>query len=747
MKKRRFICFLIFTMFILGFLISDVAFGQSLQAGLTKYKQTLLRGDVRSLLPDFLKVFNGSKAQKDMQPQHVGVLLGKPIFLRTLVPETDNQFIALLYLDKDFRTLFGDDQFYRVLKISTETDRLLNWFDELPPLLEGPGSQKVTTPPRATTLEIVSGDDQSGEVDKPLAQPFVVGVLDQDRKPLEGTAVTFKVTKGGGQTRPPKATTNKSGEAQTTLTLGSNVGVNKVKASVVDYPSLTQTFTAAATGVPGGEPPKPTELNIVSGNNQSGKSGKPLARPFVVSVKDKGGEPLGGVDVTFEVSEGGGKLWDKLRQTITTNEKGEAGITLTLGPNVGVNQVQASVVSTLQRTFTAAATIAAATASLPVVYWIEDGSILKFDGEKRKELVTPSNGWIATGLAVDMVGSKLYWTEQKPDGSQIKGKIQSADLNGENSETLQSIQALPESIVVNTKNDRLYWTNDRGKIQSINVNGKDFNGNFIERLGSPRHIALSLDGDADTAFGTLYWTAYDATADSWSIWFKRLGSSMMKKSLLTDLGELKGVAVAGDKLYWTEKVSDNQGKISSASRSGSGGKTLSYVPGSVPLGLAVDEVGRRLYWTDSSGNIQSLNLNKPIEIVVEGLNVRAVAIALGRLPGGSVPTSSAAPSMIAEHSVESTLLANYPNPFNPETWIPYQLSESADVSASIYAVDGRLVRRLDLGHQSAGVYRSRSRAAYWDGRNEFGERVASGLYFYTLTAGDFTATRKMLIRK
>ena len=96
---------------------------------------------------------------------------------------------------------------------------------------------------------------------------------------------------------------------------------------------------------------------------------------------------------------------------------------------------------------------------------------------------------------------------------------------------------------------------------------------------------------------------------------------------------------------------------------------------------------------------------------------------------------------------ETRLLLNYPNPFNPETWIPYQLSKPANVSVSIYAVDGRLVRHLELGHQSAGVYRSRSRAAYWDGRNEFGERVASGLYFYTLTAGDFTATRKMLIRK
>ena len=96
---------------------------------------------------------------------------------------------------------------------------------------------------------------------------------------------------------------------------------------------------------------------------------------------------------------------------------------------------------------------------------------------------------------------------------------------------------------------------------------------------------------------------------------------------------------------------------------------------------------------------------------------------------------------------ETRLLLNYPNPFNPETWIPYQLAASADVSVSIYSVNGHLVRRLELGHQSAGMYQSRSRAAYWDGRNAFGERVASGLYFYTLTAGDFTATRKMLIRK
>ena len=96
---------------------------------------------------------------------------------------------------------------------------------------------------------------------------------------------------------------------------------------------------------------------------------------------------------------------------------------------------------------------------------------------------------------------------------------------------------------------------------------------------------------------------------------------------------------------------------------------------------------------------------------------------------------------------ETVLLPNFPNPFNPETWMPYHLSKDADVTLHIYAMNGTLVRTLTLGHQAAGIYQNRSRAAYWDGKNELGEKVASGVYFYTLTAGEFTATRKMLIRK
>ena len=103
--------------------------------------------------------------------------------------------------------------------------------------------------------------------------------------------------------------------------------------------------------------------------------------------------------------------------------------------------------------------------------------------------------------------------------------------------------------------------------------------------------------------------------------------------------------------------------------------------------------------------------------------------------------------LVALTPKEAALLPNYPNPFNPETWIPYQLSEAADVTIRIYDITGNLVRSLDLGHQGPGFYHSRSEAAYWDGKNNLSERVGSGIYFYHIQADEFSATRRMLILK
>ena len=125
---------------------------------------------------------------------------------------------------------------------------------------------------------------------------------------------------------------------------------------------------------------------------------------------------------------------------------------------------------------------------------------------------------------------------------------------------------------------------------------------------------------------------------------------------------------------------------------------------------------------------------KPLRYTVTAEDVKQSLIQLPELVAYEIPA-------------ETELLHNYPNPFNPETWIPYRLAEDAFVTLTIYDQTGHAVRTLDVGHQIASVYENRSRAIYWDGRNQVGEQVASGVYFYHLSAGDYSATRKMLILK
>ena len=746
MKKRMFVCFLIFMGSVFHLSIPKIVFGQQspAQQVFNRYEKTLLkREDVQKLFPGFLRIFKRQDLQSALNPNLIEIILSNPLSYQELDPGIDNQFLLLLSTDDELRTLFRDNQFYTVFSDPKK-------IEEFAKLIEKEGARKPVV------IEIALGDNQQGESGNSL-QPFVVIVKNiYGGAPSDVVNVTFAVTLRNGKLSPTRTKTDPGGKAETTLTLGPDPGIYQVEASVDDYPELKQTFTAAAigSGNGGGDEQRATKLEIISGDDQSGKVGMSLAQPFVVGVLDQNGKALvdKSVDVTFSVIRGSGSFPNvKTTETVKTDPYGQASVRFRLGSNVGIILVRATL-ETITGEKTVIFSVTAKSGTLPEVYWIESGAIFRFDGRSRDELDIPfSMGWRPTSLAVDMIRGKLYWTERQ--GDQQKGRIRSANLNGKNPEVLRlgkndSIKAVLEGIVVDTKNGWLYWTNSRGKIQSIKVNGKGFNGGLIKGLGSPKHIALGLDGDADTASGTLYWTVYDEAEKSGSIWYKRLGDSgVREKEPLTGLGKLSGIAVDGNKLYWTEEIDGAQGKISSAYHNGAGNKTLSYVPGSVPLGLAVDGDGRRLYWTDTDGNIQSLNLNNPVEIVVLGSNTPAVAIALGRPSVRAAPVSPAAPSTIVERSEQNALLANYPNPFNPETWIPYQLSEATDVTVSIYSVNGQLVRHLDLGHQTAGVYHSRSRAAYWNGRNAFGERVASGLYFYTLTAGDFTATRKMLIRK
>lgn len=104
-----------------------------------------------------------------------------------------------------------------------------------------------------------------------------------------------------------------------------------------------------------------------------------------------------------------------------------------------------------------------------------------------------------------------------------------------------------------------------------------------------------------------------------------------------------------------------------------------------------------------------------------------------------------APKLIVEY--ETALGNAYPSPSNPDVWIPFALSDTQHVFINIYNASGRLVRSLDLGEKPSGAYLNKDKAAYWDGKNEVGESVSSGVYFYTIQAGEYVATKKMIIQK
>lgn len=131
--------------------------------------------------------------------------------------------------------------------------------------------------------------------------------------------------------------------------------------------------------------------------------------------------------------------------------------------------------------------------------------------------------------------------------------------------------------------------------------------------------------------------------------------------------------------------------------------------------------------------------------VIDMLDLMMVAMHYGETCG--FEEAMMAVARFAPHNIPSYLFQNYPNPCNPGTWIPFMLAEGQEVAVNIYSPNGRLIRRLDLGYKEPGVYVNKAHGAYWDGNNEFGEEVTSGVYFYHIQAGKFSAVRKMLVSK
>ena len=367
----------------------------------------------------------------------------------------------------------------------------------------------------------------------------------------------------------------------------------------------------------------------------------------------------------------------------------------------------------------------------PPLYWInaQAGTIHRLVSAEVENLVPGVQN--ATSLVLNSADNKIYWTEQT---AKNRGSIKRANLDGSNVQILATLQSAPTSIAIDIATGKLYWTSSNGQIKRANLNGRQIR-NLIKNLKSPDKLIV------DAAGGKLYWTETSGRIRRANLNGKGI------ENIASGLSPVADIAISGNKLYWTEITSESSGKIGRANLNGSNFGTLARLQ-TPALGIAIDAVGNKLYWSDTAGRIRRANLNgKQIQNVVSGLASPAALVIGSVRSGPAAHVNSSQTSAQREIPDATRLLANYPNPFNPETWIPYQLAVPSDVQITIYDARGTVVRRMELGHQSPGTYTSQSRAAHWDGRNTQGERVASGIYFYQLQADNVSLLRKMLILK
>ena len=394
--------------------------------------------------------------------------------------------------------------------------------------------------------------------------------------------------------------------------------------------------------------------------------------------------------------------------------------------------------------------------NLGKIYWTDSGmdkiQRVNFDGSNITDLVTEGLR-TPTSIALDLVNSKMYWTDSGTD------KIQRANLDGSNIEDIVTTGLrTPTGIAVDPEAGKIYWT-DSGtdKIQRANLDGSNIEDIVTEGLRTPTSIALSIP-QMVSANPPPDSPGPDPGPDPGSVDVNGDGEVTVMDLVIVALSYgtqvPDGISLPADvNDDGTVDLSDLTLVAAAIDAAGTAGE------------LSEDDVAAVLETVAEQANAIEEIAEAPAHFGTSqrarfsGIAYRNVAAAFeaakhlatedARL-GKWVPLLRELLHRLAEmREIPDTtaLLPNYPNPFNPETWIPYQLATPAKVTLSIYSVDGRLVRSLTLGHQSAGVYESRARAAYWDGRNQQGELVASGVYFYTLTAGEFTTTRKMLIRK
>ena len=600
----------------------------------------------------------------------------------------------------------------------------------------------------------VSGDDQRGSPGTTLEKPFVVEVQDERSVAFEGVPVTFTVTAGDGTLHTTRTATDSNGRAESTLTLGPNPGTNTVTVSVAGSQEK-ETFNAEGVRTP-------KTLEIFSGGDQEGAPGAALENPFVVEVRDQTDKPLPGVQVTFSVSSGGGTL---SATSATTDSNGRAEGFLTLGPNPGTNTVEVAATGIQEKQ-----TFNAEGIRIPETLDIVSGN--DQEGLSGAALENPFVVEVRDQTDKPLPGVQVTFSVTSGGGT-LSATSVTTNSNGRAESTLtlepnQGINTVTVSVTGIQEQQTFTAEGIRIPLAFWIISGDKQQGLLGEALANP--FVVEVRGQSgDPLPGVQVTFSVSSGGGTLSATITTTDNNGRVKSTLT-LGPNPGtntVKVAATGIHRTQSVSAIA--------------ELPPIPQDVNRDDMVNILDLVLVASVLGDEGRDLDADVNRDGVVNILDLVLVAGALGNVAAAPsawyrdleiAPTRADVGQWLAQAGElelteatsqrgvlfleqllaalipkETALFPNFPNPFNPETWMPYQLAEDAFVTLTIYDGRGRAVRTLEIGHRISGFYEDRSQAIYWDGRNDFGEGVASGVYFYHLSAGDYSATRKMLIIK
>ena len=639
-------------------------------------------------------------------------------------------------------------------------------------------------------LTKISGDNLQGLPNTPLPMPFVVELRDlNDGFPRYEVWVTFTVTAGGGTLGVTRTMTDENGRAESTYTLGPNLGTNivSVSAAGIEQPVTFNAVAEAAVDIPDSNLRSAVEiaLGVASGAPLVSSDMEALTHIFAPNANISDLTGLERATNLISLRLEGAYVGNRFVNSSSVSDLSPlAGLTRLEELDLWVNSVSDLSALTGLTNLTRLGLVGNNISDVSVLAGLTNLESLFLDGNTISD-ISPVAGLInLTHLGLD--GNTISDISSVADLTNLRWMR----LNNNNISGLSPL-------VANTglgKGDEIYVRGNPLSYLSIHTHIPilQSRGITVESDNRVHPALLKISGDDQT--GAVF--------------------ASLSQPFIVEAQDANGSALAGVSV--TFAVTGGSGTLSikstTTNENGRAQSTLILVPNlgtnTVQVSAAGIESTATFYAiadtelppmtadVNNDGSVNVLDLvviaselgNTGINLAVDVNGDGVVSILDLVLAAGMFEGAAAAPSahpqvpetltavevqgwltdaralevrdpiikrgfavleqlLISLTPRKTELLANYPNPFNPETWIPYRLAEDANVTLTIYDSSGQVIRTLNLGHRIAAVYENRSKAIHWDGRNNVGERVASGIYFYTLTTGEYSATRRMVILK